>query len=89
MGVSEKYDRYMNTRERRLTLDHCPGCRRLMALVLEVGGGPDVAGGGRFLSCWECVGLYVRAQGGRAPVDSQHARVLAREVLRLREQLGS
>ncbi len=86
--MREKYDRALDARERRLTLDHCPVCQRLMALVLEVGGGPDVAGGGRFLYCGPCVALYVRAQGGRAPVDSQHSRVLAREVLRLREQLG-
>jgi hypothetical protein len=59
-----------------------------MTRVLEVGGGPDEPGGGRFLFCLVCQQLHVRAQGRRQEVASQHARVLAREVLRLKLRLA-
>jgi hypothetical protein len=87
--VSEKYDRYERLRERRLTLDDCPRCERRMAHVLTVGAGPDVEGGGTFLFCERCRELWVRAQGGRRISPSQHAYVLAREVLRLRAELAA
>jgi hypothetical protein len=73
-------------------LDYCPVCWRSgepMTRVLEVGGGPDEPGGGRFLLCLVCQQLHVRAQGRRQEVASQHARVLAREVLRLKLRLAS
>jgi hypothetical protein len=92
--MSEKYDRYTQLRDvrgegRRPTLDDCPDCGRPLTLVMDVGGGPDEPGGGRFLCCLVCQVLYVRAQGGRNQVASQHARVLAREVLRLKLRLAS
>jgi hypothetical protein len=87
-SATEKLDWFQRHRDRPLTLDDCPDCERPMALVLEHGGGPDAPGGGRFLSCGRCLELWLRAEGGRVPLASRPARVLAREGLRLRAQLA-
>ena len=57
-----------------------------MTHVLTVGGGPDAEGGGTFLFCEWCRDLWLRAQGGRRLLSSQHAFVLAKEILRLRAE---
>ena len=74
----------MSERPDRHPLDDCPECGRLLALVLEVLGGPDAPGGGAFRSCEGCGELYARAGADRRRLDRRGYRMLAREVLRLR-----
>jgi hypothetical protein len=78
--VSEKYDRH--TRDRTGDRDRCPYCGRPFVVVLE--GASSDGGPARFVWCAAHDGVWVQAEGSQVPVVSRHARLLAREILRLR-----
>ena len=46
-------------------------------------------GPARFVWCPRCERAWVQAGGGQNPVVSRHARLLAREILRLKAQLAA
>jgi hypothetical protein len=83
--VSEKYDRH--TRDRSAERDRCPDCGRPFATLLE--GTSSDGSPARFVWCPRCERVWVQAGGGQNPVVSRHARLLAREILRLKAQLAT
>lgn len=80
---SEKYDRHTSV---RLRPDRCPTDVRhpLVPLLDAPGGGTD----GGLWWCNGCQELYQRHGAGVTNASSRPVRALAREVLRLRAQLG-
>jgi hypothetical protein len=66
--------------------DRCPDCGRPLAVVLEGATGAGLPA--RFVWCARHERLWVQVAGSFAPVVSRHARLLAREVLRLKGLLA-